>query len=368
MKVKINNKGMSLVSVMMAAGLGLIVTAGLSKALVGITERSMKASGAGALNEIRRNLTSILRSKKAWLATVHKAPLQSEIKFNNHKSCPDSICAEERCFPGTLIKNEDGERTNKYCPLDFWYNPTSPDSQEEYNNANLVKWVYSVNKYKKQNNKEKNRKRYGLAFFTVSGKPLILQNGYEASSICNYENENFNPETCFLEQYPEFKNKYIRVRIDAPIIPSEGYSSLPNFKITIQDFSFSKKVLSFYVFETLDQMLDSNKGFNNCYKETIRGLEDNYPDKSTGAGSKVYYCDHENGYYLISASCTGTKGLWENTVGLSGVSCNNGWGSTPIEGMEQTQLSMLCCRSSNIVATRKKCSDGSSNFEEFCKN
>jgi Tfp pilus assembly protein PilV len=80
----VNNRGMSLVGVMISAAIGLMVVLGFSKALMNFSEQTSTTNRTSLVSQAGSNLNMILRSNKAWSESVNKT--KSSCKYPGEKN------------------------------------------------------------------------------------------------------------------------------------------------------------------------------------------------------------------------------------------------------------------------------------------
>lgn len=68
----LNNRGMTLLGTMIAAGVGLLVIMGVSKSLITFSEQTVQTHRKQMVSQVSSNLASILRSNKMWNDSVNK--------------------------------------------------------------------------------------------------------------------------------------------------------------------------------------------------------------------------------------------------------------------------------------------------------
>lgn len=221
-----NDKGIGLLSVLIAASIGVVALAGLSKLTSGLAERTNNIAHKREVMEIKSNVINILRSHRAWSSSSNYKP----------KSQVDEGCLDcnptEKCFPGTFVKSSSTDTSGPSCPMNFWYNPKNPNTQAAYNNdADLVRWISAVKNSEYTGSTSSTEGEYhgfGLGFITPSGTPIDL-------SSCDED----NPEDCVAGR------NYIKVKIMAD--PMVENNSTPTFKVNIIDLVYTKHVTSINV-------------------------------------------------------------------------------------------------------------------------
>lgn len=228
-----NNKGMGLIGIMIAATSGLIAVAGISKALVGFSEKTNKIASKRNYYEVKSNVNSMLRNLNSWKKTLAK----------HQERLPGSDC-----YPGGKYFSEEGEEER--CSFDFYYQRGTRDSD-------IQKWACSV-----AHNKA------AVAFFNKAGN-YINMDAEEDVDPCELarclENANHpsNSHHCSEEM---LKNaKYLQSAIKAKIELPEGIESIlkssPNFKVTLTDSAGSKSIETFYVMRNMNLEEESSTGF-----------------------------------------------------------------------------------------------------------
>lgn len=246
-----NDKGLTLLGVLASMCIGIICIGALGKAIIGFSEKSSSLKNKLSVSEVKHNIINMLRSEKAWLASVEKASYQHEIG-----DCTEAVCGNEKCFPGAKIKDADGNETEAYCPIKLWYNRSNPNSQEKYNTSyneltddgkpgTLYPWVFPYN-------------NSGMAFFSPTGTFFKRKTDADlgAPGRCEIGRLKNNPELCFRFQYRRIK-KYIKVVIHPPEVGASDPNTIPEFKLSIIDMGMNKRIDTFIIENTQNVLNDT---------------------------------------------------------------------------------------------------------------
>lgn len=201
MKKYLNLKdGTSMLGVLIASAIGLVVIGGVTKSLLHNVDQSQKVMQNVALTSIKQNIISILRSQKAWKATVDFADPETS-----------------GCFPG-------GENAGTSCPMNLFYNPNNPDLEVDYIN-NRKKWVCDVS-----------GEDYGIGLIDFSGSIIFPEDSW--SACCNNLSSTSGIANCDLGNL-----KYVVVTVYPPAGFASGYALPPDFEVSLMDKFYSKKVM-----------------------------------------------------------------------------------------------------------------------------
>ena len=206
-KIK-NIKGQSLIGVMTASAVGLIVVAGMMKAITHFSDQTKMVNASKIISEIKTNASNLVRSDRAWEATKEFYGFKDS-DYTGNAACVYATGAG-CCYPGMAG-----------CDINLFYNPTNPSSAATYYGTNgnaLQQWVC-----------------YGNAFFKTTGAVVHIP-------VANCDTAKAAIEANLLTNNIITAGEYMVVKFSTPNPAASDGSKIPDFPFKIEDKALTRSV------------------------------------------------------------------------------------------------------------------------------
>jgi Tfp pilus assembly protein PilV len=283
-----NIKGQSLIGVMTASAVGLIVIAGMMKAITHFSDQTKMVNASKTISDIKTSAANLIRNTRAWEATKKFYETKGATYTSNAGCTYDAV--DNCCYPG-----ESG------CDINLFYNESNPPDFATYYGS-LKQWVCE-----------------GSAFFKVTGEvvhiPVATCDSAGAAGI----------EAALISAGHMETGEYMVVKFSTPNpAASDNGAKIPDFPLKIEDKAITKSISETTVY---------NAGSGNLFDCTV-------VSGNCGGGSCTATANCAAGYIRTGGGADCTNGSIDSSV-TSGV---NGWSSRCDSAATSNTVQVHCCR------------------------